>query len=94
MANIGFAATIIQDAVIKASVKKDLASLIFLLFKVDRYLKVTKKFAEETIDALIAIHTPNKPTSVLPIAVNLVLAENGVTIAQPGNKSLAFLSIE
>ena len=32
--------------------------------------------------------------SVLPIAVNLVLAENGVIIAHPGNKSLAFLSID
>jgi hypothetical protein len=38
MANIGFAAIIIQDAVIKPSEKKDLASLIFLLLRVDRYL--------------------------------------------------------
>jgi len=32
--------------------------------------------------------------SVLPIAVNRVLEEKGVIIAQPGNKSLAFLSID
>jgi hypothetical protein len=32
--------------------------------------------------------------SVLPIAVKRVLEENGVTIAHPGNKSLAFLSID
>jgi hypothetical protein len=36
MANIGFAATIIQEATIKDSEKKDLASLIFLLFNVDK----------------------------------------------------------
>lgn len=32
--------------------------------------------------------------SVLPMAVKRVLAEKGVTIAQPGNKSFAFLSID
>ena len=32
--------------------------------------------------------------SILPIAVNLVLEEKGVIIAQPGNKSLALRSIE
>jgi len=37
MANIGFAATIIQDATISDSEKKDLASRIFLLFSVDKY---------------------------------------------------------
>jgi hypothetical protein len=42
----------------------------------------------------MAKNTPISPISVLPIAVCLVLAENGVTIAQPGNKSLAFLSID
>jgi len=94
MANIGFAAIIIQEAVINPSEKKDLASLIFLLFKVDRYLYVTKKFAELTMEAFIAKNTPNRPMSVLPIAVNRVLAEKGVTIAQPGNKSFAFLSID
>jgi hypothetical protein len=62
--------------------------------RVDKYLYVTKKLAELTIDAFIAKNTPIKPTSILPIAVNLVLEENGVIIAQPGNKSLAFLSIE
>jgi hypothetical protein len=46
------------------------------------------------MEALIAKNTPNKPISVLPMAVNRVLAENGVIIAQPGNKSLAFLSID
>ena len=94
MANIGFAAIIIQEAVINPSEKKDLASLIFLLFKVDRYLYVTKKLAELTIEAFMAKNTPNRPMSVLPIAVKRVLAEKGVTIAQPGNKSFAFLSID
>jgi hypothetical protein len=42
----------------------------------------------------MAKKTPINPTSTLPIAVNLVRAEKGVTIAQPGNKSFAFLSIE
>jgi hypothetical protein len=46
------------------------------------------------MDAFMAKNTPIKPTSILPIAVNLVLEENGVIIAQPGNKSLAFLSME
>jgi len=32
--------------------------------------------------------------SVLPTAVYLVLAEKGVIIVQPGNKSLALRSIE
>jgi hypothetical protein len=36
MANIGFAAIIIQEAVIRPSEKNDLASLIFLLFRVDK----------------------------------------------------------
>jgi hypothetical protein len=38
IANIGFAANIIHEPTIKLSEKKDLASLIFLLFKVDKYL--------------------------------------------------------
>jgi hypothetical protein len=42
----------------------------------------------------MARNTPINPTSTLPIAVKRVLAEKGVTIAQPGNKSFAFLSIE
>jgi hypothetical protein len=94
MASIGLAAIIIHDATIIPSVKKDLASLIFLLFRVDKYLNVTRKLAELTIDAFMAKKTPINPISVLPIAVNLVLAEKGVTIAQPGNKSFAFLSID
>jgi len=94
MANIGLAATIIQEAVIKLSEKKDLASLIFRLFSVDKYLYVTKKLAELTIEALIAKNTPKRPMSVLPIAVKRVLAEKGVIIAQPGKRSLAFRSID
>jgi len=42
----------------------------------------------------MAINTPIKPISVLPIAVNLVRAEKGVTIAQPGKRSFALRSIE
>jgi hypothetical protein len=61
---------------------------------VDKYLYVTKKLAELTIEAFSAKKTPIRPTSVLPTAVNLVLAENGVTMAQPGNKSLVLRSIE
>jgi hypothetical protein len=38
--------------------------------------------------------TPINPISVLPTAVNLVRAENGVIIAHPGNKSLALRSID
>jgi hypothetical protein len=91
---MGLAAIIIQEAAIKPSEKNERASLIFLLFKVDRYLKVTKKLAELTIEAFMAKNTPNKPMSVLPIAVKRVLAENGVTIAQPGNKSLALRSMD
>lgn len=91
---MGFAAIIIQEAVIRPSAKNDLASLIFLLFKVDKYRYVTKKFAELTIEALIARKTPMRPTSTFPIAVKRVRAEKGVTIAHPGSKSLAFRSIE
>jgi hypothetical protein len=64
------------------------------LFSVDKYLYVTKKLAELTIEAFIANQTPIKPTSIRPIVVKRVLEENGVIIAQPGNKSFAFLSIE
>ena len=55
---------------------------------------MTRKFAELTIEALIARNTPIRPTSTFPIAVKRVRAEKGVTIAQPGSKSLAFRSIE
>lgn len=91
---MGLAATIIQDAAINPSEKNERASLIFLLFRVERYLNVTKKLAELTMEAFIARNTPNSPISVLPIAVKRVLAENGVTIAHPGNKSLALRSID
>lgn len=94
MANIGLAAIIIQEAVIRASAKNDLASLILRLLSVDKYLYVTKKLAELTIDAFSARKTPIKPTSVFPTAVNLVRAEKGVTIAHPGSKSLVLRSIE
>lgn len=91
---MGLAAIIIQDATINDSEKNERASLIFLLFKVDKYLYVTKKLAELTIEAFITKKTPIRPTSILPIAVNLVRDEKGVIIAQPGNKSLALRSIE
>jgi len=94
MASIGLAARIIQEPTIKASAKKDLASLIFLLFKVERYLYVTKKFAELTKEAFKTTNTPIKPISILPMAVKRVLEENGVTIAQPGKRSLALRSME
>jgi len=88
------AAIIIQEETIKDSEKKDRASLIFLLFKVDKYLYVTKKFAELTIDAFIAKNTPIKPISILPIVVKRVLDEKGVIIAHPGRRSFALRSIE
>jgi len=88
------AATIIHEATIRDSAKKDLASLILRLFNVDKYLYVTKKLADATIDAFIAKNTPIKPTSIRPIAVKRVLEENGVIIAHPGSTSLALRSIE
>ena len=91
---MGFAAIIIQDDTIKLSAKKDLASLILRLFSVDKYLYVTKKFADETIEAFSTINTPIRPISVLPIAVYRVRAEKGVTIAQPGSRSFALRSID
>lgn len=91
---MGLAAIIIHDPIIRDSEKNDRASLIFLLFRVDRYLYVTKKLAELTIDAFMAKNTPNNPMSIRPIAVNLDLDENGVTIAHPGSRSLALRSIE
>lgn len=75
-----------------ASVKNDLASLIFRLLRVARYRYVTKKFAELTIDEFRTSRTPRRPKSTLPMAVNLVRAEKGVIIAHPGNTSLAFRS--
>jgi hypothetical protein len=75
MASIGLANIIIHDAVISPSAKKDLASRILRLFSVDKYLKVTKKFAELTIEAFRAKKTPIKPISVRPTAVNRVRAE-------------------
>jgi hypothetical protein len=94
MASMGLAAIIIQEAATRPSEKNDLASLIFLLLSVDKYLKVTRKFAELTIEALIAKKTPNRPMSVFPIAVNLVRAEKGVTIAHPGKRSFALRSTD
>ena len=89
---MGFAAIIIQEATITPSVKKDRASLNFRLFKEDKYLYVTKKFAELTIDELSTRKTPMRPMSTLPIAVKRERAEKGVIIAHPGSTSLAFLS--
>lgn len=91
---MGFAAIIIQDATIIPSVKKERASLRLRLFKVDKYLYVTKKFAELTIEEFRTKKTPINPISTFPIAVNLVLAENGVIIAHPGNTSLALRSTD
>jgi len=91
---MGFAAIIIHEATITLSEKNDLASRIFLLFNVDKYLYVTKKFAELTIDAFKTSKTPIRPISVFPIAVYLVRAEKGVIIAQPGSRSLALRSID
>jgi hypothetical protein len=92
MANIGLAAIIIQEATMTASAKNDLASRIFLLFSVDKYLYVTRKFAELTIDEFRTKNTPIRPKSTLPIAVKRVRAEKGVIIAQPGKTSFAFRS--
>lgn len=91
---MGFASIIIHDETIIDSVKKALASRIFLLFNVDRYRYVTKKFAELIIDEFSTKSTPINPISVLPTAVNLILDENGVIMAHPGIRSLAFLSID
>jgi len=94
MTNIGLAAIIIQEATIIASVKNALASRIFLLFSVERYLYVTKKLAPLIIDEFKTKSTPIKPISVFPTAVKRVLEEKGVIIAHPGSKSFAFLSID
>ncbi len=91
---MGFAEIIIQEATIIHSEKNVLASRIFRLFKVAKYLQVTKKFATLMIEAVIASNTPIKPMSIRPIAVKRVRAEKGVIIAHPGSKSLAFLSID
>jgi len=55
---------------------------------------VTKKLAPLIIDEFRTKNTPIRPISVLPTAVNLVLAEKGVIIAHPGKRSLAFRSID
>ena len=93
MTSIGLAAIIIQEATITPSVKKDLASRIFRLLRVDKYLYVTRKFAELTIEEFSTKKTPISPISTLPIAVKRVRAEKGVIIAQPGKTSFAFRSI-
>lgn len=91
---MGLAKIIIHDATITASVKKARASRIFLLFKVERYRYVTKKFAPLTIEEFKTRRTPINPISVFPTAVKRVRAEKGVIIAHPGIKSFAFLSID
>ena len=90
--NMGFAAIIIQEATMTPSVKKALASRIFLLFKVDKYRYVTKKLAPLIIEELSTNKTPIKPMSTFPTAVKRVLEEKGVIIAHPGNKSFALRS--
>lgn len=89
---MGLAAIIIHDAAIIDSEKKQRASRIFRLFSVDKYRYVIKKLAELIIDAINVTTTIVIPTSVFPISVYRVRDENGVIIAQPGNKSLAFRS--
>jgi len=89
---MGLAAIIIHEATITPSVKKDLASRIFRLFKVERYRYVTRKFAELTMDEFRTKNTPINPISTFPIAVNRDRAEKGVIIAQPGSTSFAFRS--
>jgi hypothetical protein len=66
---MGLAKTIIHEATITASVKKARASLIFLLFKVDKYRYVTKKLAPLIIEEFSTSKTPISPISVLPTAV-------------------------
>jgi hypothetical protein len=55
---------------------------------------VTKKLAPLIIDEFKTKITAISPMSVFPIAVKRVREENGVIIAHPGIKSLAFLSID
>ena len=90
---MGLAATIIHEATITPSAKNARASRIFLLFKVDKYRYVTKKFADATMDEFKTKNTAINPISTLPIAVNFDLAEKGVIIAHPGKTSLALRSI-
>jgi hypothetical protein len=61
---------------------------------VDKYLYVIKKFDEATIDEFNTRKTPIKPKSTFPIAVNRVLAEKGVIMAQPGKTSFALRSTD
>jgi hypothetical protein len=91
---MGLANIIIHEATKTASVKNARASLIFLLFKVERYRYVTKKLAPLIIDEFKTSKTPIKPISVFPTAVKRGLEEKGVIIAHPGIRSLAFLSID
>ena len=78
--NIGLAAIIIQEATIRDSVKNARASRIFRLFKVDKYLYVTKKLAALIIEEFKTKSTPINPISTLPTAVKRVLDEKGVII--------------
>jgi hypothetical protein len=91
---MGFAAIIIHEATKIPSVKNARASRILRLFKVEMYRYVTKKLAPLIIDEFKTNKTPINPISVLPIAVKRTREEKGVIIAQPGSKSLAFLSID
>lgn len=90
---MGLAAIIIHEEHIIPSVKKERASLIFRLFKVDRYLYVTKKFAPLITEDIKTSKIAETPISTFPIAVKRVLEEKGVIMAQPGRRSLALRSI-
>jgi len=92
--SIGFAKIIIHDVTITPSAKNARASRIFLLFSVERYRYVTRKFAPLIIEELRTNSTPISPISTLPIAVKRTREEKGVIIAHPGNKSLALRSID
>ena len=90
---MGLAAIIIQEEHIIPSVKKDLASLILRLFRVERYLYVTKKLAPLITEEINTRRMAETPISTFPIAVKRVLEEKGVIIAHPGKRSLALRSI-
>lgn len=91
---MGFAAIIIHEATITPSEKNERASRILRLFSDDRYRYETKKLAALIIEEFRTNRTPINPISTFPTAVKRVLEENGVIIAQPGNKSRAFRSID
>ena len=84
---MGLAATIIQDPTNNPSEKKQRASRIFLLLKVDKYRYVIKKFNELTNEPNEESAIAKSATSVLPVLVYFVRDEKGVTNAHPGKTS-------